>query len=131
MIEAIAKAVTAQKPKEGGGARSWWRWPLLIVLVLIGVLVAAWVISRDRRELARLRHERNVQRIKSENAKANLEAAENERIAEQALERVEQSKLIVEALNNQIAEIEAAHAKRKLEIDAITWGDLPRADPGE
>lgn len=128
MIAALAKAVEAQKPDTGSGAKSWWRWPLLIILVLVGVLVAAWALNRDRRELARLRHARNKARIEEDNATAETKAALSEATVEAALTKVIRSKVLVANLDKQIAQGEAAHAKRLADIKKITWGDLPRAD---
>ena len=128
MLERIISAIERQKPDEGGGAKSWWRWPLLIVLVIAGLTVAAWISTRHQRELAKLRHDKfkHGERAKQARLDASVSASETEKAHHIA--EANRQRYYANEMDTDIREAEARYAKHRDRIDRISWGDLPRGD---
>jgi hypothetical protein len=127
-MDGIIKAIESQKPEKGGGAKSWWRWPLLILLVLAGLAIAGWISMRNRRELAKLRHEKFKREELAKQAEVDAQVAENDlskekhlKVAARERERLLEADLKLKAAENR-------HAKHVDAIDRLGWGDLPRGD---
>jgi uncharacterized protein HemX len=125
-LDKISTAVTSQKEKKDkGGPGAWWRWPLIIILVLIGIAVAAWALGRNRRELAKLRHEKNKREILAENAKVLSEVEGEEKSAEMRLQAANESLERVAEINTRIQAAKDRYEKDKDRASRITWADLP------
>ena len=129
MLDWIVKAVKAQRPDDPkkNGVKSWWRWPLMMVLVLAGMAVGAWLLKRNSRELAKLRHERHVREIEAENDAALVRVDLKEKEVADTLREVDKSMLRIKDIDLAIAEAEKRYAETNAKIDRITWDDLPRA----
>ena len=118
------KLVSSNKDS-GANVKNWWRWPLVIVLVLASVAVFAWIVQRKNGELAKLRHEKRKREIAAEQALSDAKVAKDlDRIKEFERKR---SALVEKAdeIDEKIREVEDEH-KRNLEaIDSIrTWDDV-------
>lgn len=128
MLDRIARAIESQKPDHGGGARAWWRWPLLVMLVIGGGFIAGWLGWRNSRELAKLRHDRfktNQLAIKAQlDAQISANSAES---AEAMIVANKQSKKVAK-LDLQIHEARKRYEMDRRHAERITWVDLPRGD---
>jgi hypothetical protein len=127
-LSKIANAVTSHKTEKKRGA--WWRWPLIIVLVLFGFAIMAWVLGRNRRELARLRHEKNKREILAANAKTLAAVGVEEETAETRLQAANESLKRVEEINQKIREAEKRYEENRHHASRITWADLPAGGGG-
>ena len=128
MLDRIANAIEAQKPDRGDGAKSWWRWPLLIMLILAGLAVAAWVATRNARELARLRHEKFKRNQLARQAAVDAQVASNNTKRDRALAEVEkQNEKLLEA-KLRLHAAERRHEFNRESIRRLTWASLPRGD---
>ena len=128
LLERIAGAVEKQKPEKGGGAKTWWRWPLLIVLVLVGLAVVAWFSNRHRRELARLRHEQFKRENAEAQAKTDAKVAASEAERDLRLLKVAASEVRLKEIDDAVAAAEQDYRKDLAAIDRIRLGDLPRGE---
>jgi len=126
-IERLADRLSRQRTPEGR-VRAWWRWPLILALIAVGVLAAAWILRRDRRELARLRHERYQREQEARSAALDAQLAETEQAAEAALERVRAATAALDAVETRLTAAQETYARTDAAIDRIRWADLPRAD---
>ena len=122
-LEKLADRLGRQRTPEGK-ARSWWRWPLIILLILIGLAVAAWVINRDRRELARLRHEKYKREQEARNAAVDAQVAATEAATDAALERVSETTHAIDAADAQLAKARRKYERDEAAIDRLRWSDL-------
>lgn len=127
MIKRWVSRVDDQKAEQGG-ARSWWRWPLLLVLVLAGLAVAAWIVRRDRLELAKLRHEKNKAEIEQDNARAELLANVEEGRVRDALAEVRESTARVAELTTRLRKAKEKYNADQQAIARLSWRDLRRAE---
>lgn len=128
MLERIVKAIEAQKPKSGSGAKSWWRWPLLIVLVLAGVAVAAWIANKNAHELARLRHDQFKNKLLKKNALTASQVADNDSERDRALAKYEKQNDKLLELRLQLRVAEKRNETDRANIRRITWASLPRGN---
>ena len=123
-LSRIVDAVGTQK-EDKGGAKSWWRWPLVILLVLVAVAVFAWISRRDAKELARLRHEKKVREVEAAQIEANAKYAKLTVTIDEHQKRIEKSAARVKEIDVQIEEVETRLAADKKAIDRIrTWDDV-------
>lgn len=117
---------TTQKAKVESGSGGWWA-TLIIFLVGIAAAVVWWYIDRkNRAELAKLRHEKQVALIQAEQSKTDKvvekTVIETEELRKARLELA--GKVLV--INHDIDQLEVQRAVDKLAIDRIrTWNDLP------
>ena len=128
MLDRIVNAIEAQKPARGGGAKSWWRWPLLIVLLIVGLAIAAWVATRNARELARLRHEKFKRLELAKQADVDAKLAANYLSKQKHLDAAEKERERALEADLRLKAAENRHAKHVKAIDRITWADLTRGD---
>ncbi len=131
LLKKLAGAISSQKSEETGKPKSWWRWPLVIGLVVLALVAVIWIwrlAGKERKELARLRHEKKTLKIRADQAKID-EAVEHERetIAEHRRVVVE-SVARVREIDQEIAEGEERHDEVLADIDRIRVVDLPRGD---
>ncbi len=130
MLELLTNLIAKQKPSEGkgGGAKSWWRWPLLIVLVLAGLAIASWWMWRNGRELAKLRHKKFKREELARQAKVDKQVASNKAESVAALEEAQAQADKILELDLRIHAATKRNELDKANIDRITWADLPRGE---
>ena len=130
MLELLAKLITKQKPEQGkgGGAKSWWRWPLLIVLVLAGLAIASWWMWRNGRELAKLRSEKFKREELARKAEVDQQVATNKAESIAALAKAKRQADKILELDLKIHAATRRNELDKANIDRLTWADLPRGE---
>lgn len=128
MLELLANLIGKQKPDEGkgGGAKSWWRWPLLIVLVLAGLAIASWWMWRNGRELAKLRSDKFKREELARKAEVDAQVASNKAEADAALAEAKRQADRILELDLRIHAATRRNELDKANIDRLTWADLPR-----
>jgi uncharacterized protein HemX len=129
-LEKLSKAVE-QHRDEGGGVTNWWRWPLVILLVLIAAAVFAWFSRRNSKELAMLRHEKKKQEVLIAQAESDALVDDAWTTVKAYGARIEESKKKIATIDEQIAFVEAQLEADKAAIGRIrTWDDVG-ITPGE
>lgn len=114
-----------QDPKEGGG-KSWVSTLIIIAVVLVGLAVWSWISFRSNRELAKLRHEKETQRILAEKAVVDAKVAEFDAVAKAAQETRARAAEQQRLLETQIKVEEERYAANLRAIDRIrSWNDVP------
>lgn len=121
----LGKLSGLREQKSKGGPRGWISAIGVIALVLVGIAVAVWVTQKNRRELAKLRHQRVKANIESANALAEERVAKNEIEAAAAKKRVRLAETKIESINKQIAEANARHDENQSLVRRMRWSDLP------
>jgi hypothetical protein len=129
LIEALARAVESQREPETGASRSWWRWLLVIVpaVLFAGVFVIwLWRLrGAERRELARLRHEKAVALVEADNARVAAGVAANDKIVEERRQAVVAAAERIAVIDAAITEAEDRYAEKLAAIDRISLWGLP------
>lgn len=128
LLERLAGVADAQRDPTTGRPRSVWRWIVLAVVVLVGAGVVVWLWrlrDAERRELARLRHEKNRAALEADNARAAAAAAELEEEMRAALRRVADSEVRVARIDEELAAAEDRHDEALDAIGRLTLRDLP------
>lgn len=128
MLEKLASLIAKQKPEQGGGAKSWWRWPLLIVLVLIGLAIASWWMWRNGKELAKLRHGKFKREELARQAETDRKVATNKAESDAAVAKAKKQADRILELDLLIHAATRRNELDKARIDRITWADLPRGE---
>jgi len=130
MLERIIKAIEKRRPddKSRSGAKRWWHWPALILLVLVGLAVATWLGTRHRRELAKLRHQRFKREEEARQAEMKVAIAENQLAKDKALKKAEVARKRAASADAKMTKAVARYEKDKHRIAKLRWGDLPRGD---
>ena len=124
LFNRLIKAAGSQKD-EGAGAKNWWRWPLLIVVVLIAVAVFAWMSRRNAKELAKLRHEKKKREVAAAQADSDRKVAVSRTEINEHAKKVRESMDRVKAINAEIRDVEAKFEADKEAISRIrTWDDV-------
>lgn len=126
MIDALAAAVESmqERGRERGG-HPWWWWVAGIVIAVIGLAVGAWYLSQDRRELARLRHERFRLEQEQRGAQINAQIAADKQIALEAEARAQQATVEIAAVELAIQASKLRHAQDLAAVDRIrSWRDV-------
>jgi len=124
-MDRIIKAIEAQK-SAGGGTKSALRWPLLIVLVLVGIAVAAYVSWSQSREIARLRHEKFKQGVLAAQESMHARLATNDKDKAAHEEKADKARVRAMEAGLMLLAAENRYAKHGDAIDRLTWADLPR-----
>ena len=127
-MEVLVKTVEAVEKRKSKGGKSWLSLLIIIPLILVGLFVAAWVTQKDRRELAKLRHEKNKRRIEKENADTASKMVREEKEIQAALERVDLAGEAINEIDRRMTEASRRHEKNKKLIGRLRWRDLP---PGQ
>jgi len=129
----VAAIVTSLRAPRGTSPTSsgvrWWLWPLVGVLVLVGLAVAAWYGAADRRELARLRHEEVKRRVELEEAAVDQTLARSMGEMARAQLAEDRALLALAAAQAEEAELLARMTRDRDSVRALRWGDLPRGTP--
>jgi hypothetical protein len=129
-IELLASWLKGHKDAATGKVASWWRWPLVILLVVVGLLVAYWLLMRDRRELARLRHERFKANEEARQAAIDAQVNSAKATAEDRMHRVREATRRLGAIDLELVEAERRYEANTKAADSLTWRALPRGDGG-
>jgi len=98
---------------------------VLFLVSLVGMFVFAWISSRRSRELAKLRHEKNVRSLEIANKVATSKVEKNDELVSELKLDVSRSKNKIAVIDGKIEELEKVHQKDKEAIDAISgWDDI-------
>jgi len=109
----------------------WWRWPLVIGLVLVGLLVAYWLVNRQRKELARLRHEVYAQKQAAKQAVTDAAVATDQEEVRRLLAAADEAEKAAMIYGRGLEQLRREHDATNELAARITWDDLPRGDaPG-
>jgi len=129
-LEKLSKAI-GQHKDEGGRVTHWWRWPLVIFLVLIAAALFAWLSRRNSKELAMLRHEKKKQEVLIAQAESDALIDDAWTTVKAYGAQIEESKKKIATIDEQIAFVEAQLEADKAAIGRIrTWDDVG-ITPGE
>lgn len=100
---------------------------IAVILSTVAIAVLYWKLRARGRELARLKHERDLEKEYEIQARVDAEVAESIAQAEDALERAEESAHRVEDLEDQITEVHEQRVRTLSVINALdTWEDVER-----
>ncbi len=72
------KSIVVDNKSPGGGGKSWISTAIIVLVVMVAIAVWAWISFTNNRELAKLRHDREVQRIRAEKAVIDAKVATND-----------------------------------------------------
>lgn len=131
LLKKLAAAVSSQKSEETGKPKSWWRWPLVVLLVVLAVVAVVWLwrlSSKERTELARLRHEKEVLKIRADQARTDAEVSRERSVVEDRRRAIAESAARVKEIDIELAEGKERHDEVLDAIDRIRVVDLPRGD---
>lgn len=117
-----------EKTRGDDGKPKWYWWLLAIFLFLIGMVVVGWMLNRNARELAKLRHEKEKARILRDQEDARLAAEVHHEAKEDALRRVTQAQATLDAVEAHIEKVKEQHAIDNNAAMRLRWSDLPRAE---
>ena len=130
LAKVTAIVTSLRKPAAGTSATSsgtrWWLWPLVGVLVLVGLAIAAWYGAADRRELARLRHDAVKRRVELEEAAVDQTLARSRGEVARAQLAEDRALLALAAAQAEETELMARMTRDRDSVRALRWGDLPR-----
>lgn len=114
-----------QNKDDKAGAKNWWRWPILIVLMLAAVAVFAWISNRDAKELANLRHEKKKAELERDQAQIDALIAKDAAQVELHQKEIDAASARIEKLNKEFQETRDDLAKKIAAIDRVrTWEDV-------
>jgi FtsZ-interacting cell division protein ZipA len=125
LLERLADKIARQRTPEGK-TRSWWRWIIIGAVIIIGIIAALWILGRERRELAKLRHEKYVRQQEAAQARVDAQLAEAAEVAQAALRRAEAAEERIMVLDAKLLEAERVHDINEAAVDRLRWSDLPR-----
>lgn len=124
-LEGIVNANKAPA-SSGGGSKSWVSTVVIVAVVLVGIAVWSWISSRNNAELAKLRHEKEVQRIRAEQAVVDAQIAKNDGEATAAAKARAEAAAKQAVVESQIKIEEERYAANLRAIDRIrSWDDVP------
>lgn len=116
------------KTRKPSGKPAWYWWLFAVIVFLLGLVVVWWVLNRNNRELARLRHAKEKARIEREQADAYRRAWEHTSRKAEALLRVELTQAAIDGIEHDIQKVEKQHEIDRDSAMRLRWSDLPRAD---
>ena len=123
IITALERFGAPSPKEEVHGSRSWVGWIIAALAALVAAVVGSWVLFRHRRELARLRHEKNKRLILAKQA-ATEEAAT--RLAGEAAAVRRMSDAIerqIQTIRSERERIEAKYEADRAALSRITSFD--------
>lgn len=125
LLKSLEKVAASSQRKEKNGNAGWVTSLIMFFVALVGVFIFAWASSRNSRELAELRHEKNKREIEHKNAEVARKVSGNELEWQTISVDIGGLKQQITDLDNVIKEIEVA---RKQDLDAIdsinSWKDV-------
>lgn len=116
---------SGEEKRAGSGPRAWIAWAVGALLALVGLTVGAFVLWRNRSELARLRHAEAVHEIEARAAATAAERAHNDDAVIAAKLRASEARdrALVAAAN--LSEEEDRYARDLAAVDRIrSWADV-------
>lgn len=118
------KDIVANNKAPTGGGKSWVSTLIIIAVALAGIAIWAWVSWRQGKELARLRHQKEVDRIRLAN-KVIEDAIASDKIQIDNLDaRYADAEKSLAAIEARIETVEAKHRADKAAIASIrSWRD--------
>lgn len=124
------KVVDFIKKYKESNPSGWRKWIIgSIVVVLTLVVVAGFAISAALRgrELARLKHERDVAKEEVHRAQVNMTLAKQKEEAERHEAAADQARARAEEIEEQIKVLQEEHSASESLIDSIrSWDDVDR-----
>lgn len=109
---------------EGGGGKSWVSTLIIIAVTLAAMAVWAWISWRQGRELAKLRHAKEVERIRGDNKVIDDAVAKDRAEIDDLNKKYLDTEKALDAINARIKAAEAQHEADKRAISAIrSWRD--------
>jgi uncharacterized protein HemX len=134
VIDAVEKAVKDKSPKKEKKSTPW-GWLTGIFVAAIGMILIAglsWWLSRKGRELAKLKHERDVREAQAHVDKINAHIEKNADKTNQLVLRAAKKKIEAEIIDRDVKELEKAEKAIKDQIDAIKdWDGVDRFLAGD
>lgn len=122
--EILSKLEALTKRHRNAGGSSWVGTLILIAVAVAASAVWAWISSRRNRELAKLRHKREVQRIKAERAKVDADVEKNDAAVAEARKA---ERAIEERLRHLEADIRTEDERYAADLRAVdrirSWAD--------
>jgi uncharacterized protein HemX len=124
LLGKLEKIVNGNKSPAGGG-KSWISTLIIIAVVLAGLAVWSWISFRRNAELAKLRHEKEVQRIQAEKAAVDAKVAKNDAVVADANKKIA---TIEEHITHVDADIRAEEERYAADLRAVgrirSWNDV-------
>lgn len=128
VVAAVTDAVKDKEPKEK--KTSPWGWVSGLIVAAVGMILLAglsWWLNRKGRELAKLKHARDVQEAKAHIDKVNANLATNADEASRLIVRSAKASIKAGLIDKQVKEVERAAKAVKDKIDAIeNWDGVDR-----
>lgn len=122
------KDVVSNNKSPSGGGKSWIGTLILIAVSLVGVAVWAWISQRRNRELAKLRHEAFVTKVKLAQDLVDKKLKENDDKIAVSKKLVADTQERLQTIDSDIKAEEARYAADLRAVDRIrSWRDV---DPG-
>ena len=124
LLVKIERIVNDNKGTDGG-AKSWLSTVIIIVTVVVGIAIWSWISFRQNRELAKLRHEKEVARIQAEKAAVDAEVAANDTVVAEAKKKIAELEERIGYIDADIRAVEEQYAADLRAIDRIrSWNDV-------
>lgn len=121
-LEAVSKHQGEKKSSKG-----WIFAVIAAILAAVAIAILYWRLRRRGKELAKLKHERDVTAELEIQAQVAAEVAENSAQVEAALERVDEANLDLAIIEQEIRDVEARQEHTAGVIHALrTWEDVDR-----
>lgn len=127
-ILAKLKDIVSSNKSPSGGGKSWMSTIVMIAIALIGISVWAWISQRRNRELAKLRHEAFVTKVKLAQDLVDAKVKGNDEAVEKSKALVAEAQEKLRVIDSDTRAEEARYAADLRAIDSIrSWRDV---DPG-
>lgn len=105
--------------------RSWIGWVVAAVVAFVGLLIGWWVLGRDRRELARLRHAEAVRAIEARAAVDAFNVKQDTIHVDALRAKAELARDRARQADADMAEAEERYARDLRAVDRIrSWRDV-------
>ena len=123
-LDRIDRAIAKKDPTPTSGGRPWLATVIVVGLVILGVGIWGLLSWRQKKELARLRHEKNKTKILAEKAQVDAELSQAKEQIEEAGEELKQLEERIQYIDAEILAGEARYAANLRTIDSIqSWRD--------
>lgn len=124
LLGKLERVVSANRAPEGGG-KSWLGTLIIIAVVLVAIAAWAWWSNRSNAELAKLRHEREKQRILADKAAIDAQVTLNDKVVVEAQKKIEAVQVKLDHIDADIKAEEERYAANLRAIDRIrSWRDV-------